>query len=324
VGVDSTDDFDVPREAVDVPAVAAGPDVPAGPAGTGVVVVEVRDRFEYYESLRETVRRVCAETPESAESPGPAESPESAGSWAVAAERFRGMWAEHCERWPAEAREPVDRSADPPGSWRGDSGRYLDSAANAEVEERCEWIAETERSVVTPAMREIEACDPDRHLVGFDHRLKAPDRLKDKVAHDIEDKGRTTPEALASVKDIIRYTFVYREEGYTDGVQVDIARMESAGFKQVERRNTWTDNQYRGINSRWRTPDGGQIFEVQFHTTMSFEAKQLTHGAYERSRDPTTDRAELRELRYLQIDICRQIPVPPGVTDIPDYPEESS
>jgi hypothetical protein len=309
VGVDSTDDFDVPREPADASRAPASPDGLARSAGSADVAVETRDRFEYYESLHETAQADC---------------PEAADSWVAATERFRGMWAEHCERWPAEAREPADRSADPPGSWRGDSGRYLDSAANAEVEERCTSIAVAERTVISPAMHEIEASDPDRHLVGLDHRLKGPDRIKDKVARDIEEKGRTVPEALTSVKDTIRYTFVYREESYTDGVQADMARMESAGFKHVERRNTWIDEQYKGINSRWRDPDNGQIFEVQFHTKISFEAKQLTHCAYERLRDPTTDRAELRELRHLQVDICRQIPIPRGVTDISDYPEEGS
>ena len=33
-----------------------------------------------------------------------------------------------------------------------------------------------------------------------------------------------------------------------------------------------------------REPETGQRFEVQFHTRASFEAKQLTHAAYERLR----------------------------------------
>ena len=41
---------------------------------------------------------------------------------------------------------------------------------------------------------------------------------------------------------------------------------------------------YKGINSQWIEPDSGQRFEVQFHTRISFEAKQLTHPAYERLR----------------------------------------
>ena len=40
-------------------------------------------------------------------------------------------------------------------------------------------------------------------------------------------------------------------------------------------------DQYKGINSQWIDPESGQRFEVQFHTRISFEAKQLTHDAYE-------------------------------------------
>jgi len=244
----------------------------------------------------------------------------AAESWDVAAERFRGKWAAHCERWPAEGRSAVDRSEDPPGSWRGESGRFLDSAANAEVEARCERIGEVEKSVVSPAMREIEACDPERHLVGFEHRLKGLDRLKDKVAGQLQAQpDLTNAQAVATLKDAVRFTFRYPEEGYTVGVYADIERLESRGFVQVERRNSWTDPCYKGINSRWREPASGLTFEVQFHTDSSFDAKQLTHVAYERLRDPRTLREERRELEDLQHDLTEKVKHPPGAAGIPDY-----
>jgi hypothetical protein len=260
-------------------------------------LAEAGDRDEYYASLREE-------------------------AWGEAVERFRTGWDEHRKRWPDEEREPVDRSADPPGSWRGDSNRYLDGAANAEVDARYGRIADVERSVVSPAMREVESCDSSRTLVGWEYRLKSADRLKDKVAEGVEERGRTPPEALSMVKDAVRFTFVYSEDRYAEGVWADVARMEDKGFEPAERRNTWAEDQYKGINSRWREPETGLLFEVQFHTKGSFEAKQLTHCSYERVRDPATDRAELGELRELQANICRQIPIPPGAADIPDYPEE--
>ena len=78
------------------------------------------------------------------------------------------MWAEHQRTWPLEKRPAVARSGDPPGSWRGDSNRFLDSPANGRVEERCDRIAETERTTVSPAMREAESRDP----------RPTPDRLR--------------------------------------------------------------------------------------------------------------------------------------------------
>ena len=313
MAIDRADDFDVPSD-------DDGADRGDDGAG-GRVQVEVRDRFEYYESLREADGRPAIAPDVSAETLAERQTPrEAVQSWEEAAERFRAGWAEHRERWPAEAREPVDRSGDPEGSWRGDSGRYLDGAANVEVEKRCEWIAEAERTVVSPAMREIEACDPDRRLVGFEHRLKGLDRIKDKVAEDVHLKSRTVEVALANVKDTVRYTFQYDDARYTEGVRADMDRLKEHGFQEVELRNSWTGEYYKGINSRWRDPDSGLLCEVQFHTRMSFEAKQLTHGAYEQLRNPMTNDAEREELTSFQCDVSRHIIIPPGATDIPDFP----
>jgi hypothetical protein len=169
-------------------------------------------------------------------------------------------------------------------------------------------------------MREIEACDPDRRLVGFDHRLKGPDRIKDKVAEDILVKSRSAEDALAGVKDAVRYTFQYDTADYTSGVRSDMERLQGSGFEKVELRNSWTDDHYKGINSRWRDPSSGLLFEVQFHTSISFDTKQLTHGAYERLRNPMATDTEREELYTLQQGVCSPIIIPSDTTEIPDYP----
>jgi len=250
---------------------------------------EADDRAEYFESLRES-------------------------AWGEAVERFRARWDAHRERWPEAEREPVDRSEDPEGSWRGDSNRYLDAAANTEVDARHERIAEVERNVVSPAMREIESCDPDRTLVGWEYRLKSGDRFKDKVAATLEEQpGVATSDAVDEIPDCIRYTFRYESDRYAQGVAADVARLADGGFLRGESRDTWESEQYKGINSRWRTADGEVRFEVQFHTDVSFAAKQLTHETYERLRDPRTTPTEIRELRSIQREITGQIPTPSGV-----------
>jgi len=67
----------------------------------------------------------------------------------------------------------------------------------------------------------------------------------------------------------------------------------------------------------------GQRFEVQFHTPDSFHAKhQVTHLAYERIRDPTTSRAELRELHAFQREVSSLIEIPDEAVRIPDFMKE--
>jgi hypothetical protein len=166
----------------------------------------------------------------------------------------------------------------------------------------------------------MEDEDPDRYLAGLEYRLKGRDRIKEKVADSMKEEGTTADEALSLVKDAIRYTFIYEDDYYTDGVKADLARMENNGFEQVERRNSWEGDHYKGINSRWHEPTTGLLFEVQFHTRSSFEAKQLTHGAYERLRSGQASELEQLTLEAFQGRVFGAVPIPPGVAGIPEYP----
>jgi hypothetical protein len=169
-------------------------------------------------------------------------------------------------------------------------------------------------------MRAVESQDPGRHLIGFEHRLKGPDRIKEKVCDTVNDFIRTPEQAVSLVPDTIRYTFQYHEARYTQGVWTDIGRMKDQGFELHKLRNSWSDEQYKGINSQWIESATGQRFEVQFHTRISFEAKQLTHGAYERIRTHQADKLEQMLLEAFQKKVTAEVPVPLGAADIPDYP----
>jgi hypothetical protein len=188
------------------------------------------------------------------------------------------------------------------------------------IEQGCARVEQIEASVVTPAMRRIEAEDPDRHLAGLEHRLKEQYRIEEKVSVAVEERGRSVEEAFVTVKDAIRYTFCYSEARYTAGVYADCERLESAGFERFERRNSWEQDEYKGINTRWRAPQSGQLFEVQFHTYASLAAKEETHDAYKQLRTLADDDAEVSRLRAYQREVTAKVPIPPGAVDIPDYP----
>jgi hypothetical protein len=225
--------------------------------------------------------------------------------WEATKPAFGAEWAEHTRAHPA----PADASPD------------LDEAARASVERGCAEIRETEEKIVTPAMSRIEAEDPERHLVGLEFRCKGQDRIMEKVANWMAVQPDLTPEeALSIVKDPIRYTFQYAEGRYTDGVYADISRLKDDGFELVELRNSWGSEEYKGINSRWRVPQNGQLFEVQFHTQISFEAKQLTHPAYERLRNPATSETEQDQLVDFQRRVNAYVPEPRDARGIPNYP----
>jgi hypothetical protein len=303
VGADLPDDPDIPPD--------DHADRRDDQAGTSPP--ETRGRQEYYADLRVAVSKqesVITQRVAAAEQV-------ATENWQETAAESRWMWTEYQRRWPPEERPPADRSSDAPDSWRG----LLNRADNGRVEAACDQIADREEQQISPALRALESQDPDRHLVGFEDRLKDRDRIKEKVHDGIKFLNRSPEDAVALVSDAIRYTFQYRETHYTQGVWSDIRRLRGEGFKLDRLRNSWSDEQYKGINSQWIEPDTGQRFEVQFHTRISYEAKQLTHKAYERLRAKQADAFEELVLEAFQKKVAGEVPVPPGATDIPDHPE---
>jgi hypothetical protein len=280
---------------------------------------ETRTRQEYYSELRVTVSRE-----ESAAARQTMAEEWAAGEkWQEKTGESRWIWTEYQRKWPPAERPVVDRSKDPPGSWRVDSNRVLGVANNSRVDAECDRIAKREEEKISPTLRAIESQDPDRRLVGFEHRLKGHDRIKEKVYNGIKLLKHSPEEAVSLVPDTIRYTFQYRESRYTRGVLIDIERLKGEGFKLDKLKNYWSDDQYKGINSTWIQPDTGQRFEVQFHTRISFEAKQLTHTAYERTRSKQADAFEELVLDAFQKKVAADVPVPPGAANIPDHRKEA-
>jgi hypothetical protein len=158
-------------------------------------------------------------------------------------------------------------------------------------------------------------------LVGLEHRRKGEERLKEKIT-DLLETGApdaTAGEILQAIPDAIRYTFCAEPDNYTETYWDIKLQLQATGLEMDYSQNHWADSQYKGINTRWVTPDG-QRFEVQFHTPESFHARErVTHQAYERLRSPLTGDQERQELRAFQQEICSSIPAPEGAVDIPNY-----
>lgn len=283
------------------------------PSPAGNPQAETRTRQEAYSDLRMSV----AKEESSATQQVTAEDAAAAEKWQVDVSKSRWMWTEYQRRWPPGERQEVDRSKDPSDPESGD----LTVEQNERFEAACDRIAERERDRISPAMRAIESQDPGRQLIGLDHRLKDRDRIKEKVNDGIRLLGRSPEEAVSLVADTIRYTFQYRESHYTQGVYADVERLKSEGFKLEKPKNYWSNDQYHGINSTWIEPQTNQRFEVQFHTRISFEAKQVTHLAYERIRTRQADAFEEIVLEAFQKKVTADVPIPPGATDIFSAPE---
>src|ERR1700733_3683112 len=255
-----------------------------------------------------------------------ARDPTAQDVWAEAVPQLRGSWEMLKEKYGYEERPEPAPQADG-GSWRGKGGRTLDAASNAEIDLGYARIREVGQNVIGPAILRVAAEDPTRTLAGFDRRIKGEDRLKEKVADLLEPPSKLgAAEALSAIVDVVRFTFTYHENRYTQGILADVGRLKSQGFELDRVKNTWTSEQYKGINTQWLEPRSGVRFEVQFHTQSSLEAKELTHEAYERirsitERTPESER-EAEELEAFQSKANAQVPIPPDVRVIEDYRRE--
>ena len=175
---------------------------------------------------------------------------------------------------------------------------------------------------LTPAMRRIEAQLDHGHLVEDTEKyaLKDPNRFKEKFARLIQRYPNADPsELVSSIPDGVRYTLVFEFEHYTAGVEMCQARLIDAGYDHVETQPGWDGDEYKGVNSRWRDRPSGVMFELQFHTAESWDAKQKTPDAYEKIQDKATPIEEAERLRAYQREISARVPIPPGALEIPPY-----
>ena len=241
------------------------------------------------------------------------------GAWREAVSELRATWAQHKERYPERPQALPRTEAD--GSWTCGEHRRLDPEQNAEAGKAHADLADEASSRILPALRRVEAADPDRRLAGLEHMVKGEDRLKEKLAEQLVGKDTTIRQALGEVPDGVRFTLSYDSQSYSEGVLADVERLKAEGFALIKLKNLWTGSQYKGVNSQWRNPESDLRFELQFHTPESLAAKELTHPAYERIRSSDATAAERREARSFQRHVNALLPTPPGVEQIKDYPE---
>jgi hypothetical protein len=243
--------------------------------------------------------------------------------WARAAPELRAAWEEHKERYPERERAAPHTETD--GTWVGGDHRRLDPEQNTEAGKAHADLADEADRYILPALRRVEAADPERQLAGLEHMVKGEDRLKEKIADVfLVETHLTARQALDKVPDGVRFTLMYSAERYADGVLSDIDRLKAEGFEPIKIKNLWHTEQYKGINSQWRRPETGLRFEMQFHTPESLEAKELTHEAYERLRRPETETSQTERdaLEEFQRRANTLISTPPRADNIRDFPEK--
>src|SRR6266536_502776 len=180
-------------------------------------------------------------------------------------------------------------------------------------------------SGLTPAMRRVEEQLDHGELVPETEKyaLKSLDRFQEKLAKLIHDEpDKSAEEHAAEIHDGVRYTFLFAHETYTQDLRVGSERLQAEGFTLDVRKNLWGNDEYKGVNTRWVDPESNLLFEIQFHTEKSWDAKQQSHDAYEKINEVETPVAEKEQLRDYQREVSSQVPLPLGWQEIKDYRRE--
>ena len=255
-----------------------------------------------------------------------AEEQSAADTWNGNVTESRWLWAEYQRRWPPGERRPIDTSNDPPGSWRGEGDRFLKVADNSRVEAACDLIAEREQEKITPALRAIESQDPDRHLIGFDDRLKGRDRIKEKVYDTVQEEIASPEEAVSLMcrtRSGTPFSIVRRH--YTQGVWADIETSERV--RALSCINSRTPGLKR--STRESTASGSNPIPVS-GSRCSFIPASVSRRSNSRMM-PTSDFAlsqvdgfEKMVLKAFQRKVATDVPAPLGAADIPAYPEREA
>jgi hypothetical protein len=230
-----------------------------------------------------------------------------------------------------EARDGVEARVDgSDGGWKW-KGLELDPAANRIADEALAVRLSAEgrdaegnyaETGITPAMRQVEAELEHGTLVPDTERfaLKSPERFKEKLAKLIALEPDSPPgELVARIHDGVRYTFTFETQRYSEGVRQAERLLAESGFVLCGRKAGWAGAEYKGINSQWRDTHDGPLFEIQFHTNESWEAKQRTHDSYEKVGHPATSPEERARLRAYQREVMSSVPVPSGAFDFAPY-----
>lgn len=155
-------------------------------------------------------------------------------------------------------------------------------------------------------------------LVGLENRLKSPSSIKRKIEAEIAD-GFSKSKSLTKIRDVIRYTTVFKEKDFVTRYKAMQYLLAIKGYKTIVVKNTWkNDSAYKGVNTFIQN-EGGDVFEMQYHTQQSFDVKNgLLHKLYEKFRDPKTPIHEKEKLLLEMRKISSKIKVPEGVEIIED------
>lgn len=134
----------------------------------------------------------------------------------------------------------------------------------------------------------------DEHT-GAPTAVKTEHSLFRKLQSEMLEAGVTDPGQI-ELKDSVRFTSVFDDEGYSDAITALRTELTRKGFRQVKPppelgNGGWGLGSYRGLNMAFEREDG-LAFELQVHTQKSLAAANLNHAYYDITRMDTLSQVD--------------------------------
>lgn len=157
-------------------------------------------------------------------------------------------------------------------------------------------------------------------MYGLEHRLKTKESINRKIVTDSINDNISIKKSAQKVKDTIRYTALSPDKDFTKNYFKIKMDLQKKGYKEIRCKNYFDlynkgKVKHKSVQSVFLDPFNN-IFELQFHTEASQDAKNKKIPLYEEARKVGISPKRLRELEYEMEKLAESIPDPKDVYKI--------
>jgi SPP1 gp7 family putative phage head morphogenesis protein len=217
-----------------------------------------------------------------------------------------------------EAFDPSE-PRDDQGKWTGDGGGSSSKGGNASS--IAQSMHNTAKEHADRIMNDFSSVSESNggKLVNTEYRVKSQKSIDRKINEDHTELLKINPnatreDAAKGVRDNIRFTSTVDPDSYTTHVDATLHQLESNGYEVVTFKNQWNAEDYHGINTYVKNPNG-IVSELQFHTPESFGVKEPgSHVLYEIVRDSGRSWEARVGAQNKLVDLWAPVKVPKGVS----------
>lgn len=209
------------------------------------------------------------------------------------------------------------------GVWNNQTrARYEVSHTSKKLAESISKVALTKEPKITKDVTSaIKQSGSDSY--GLEHRLKTKESIQRKIDTDSEEKRITTDDAAKGIKDAVRYTAVSNTNNFVNSYFKIKRELEKKGYSEVRCRNYFEmylkgEVKHKSVQSVFEDKDG-YLFEIQFQTPESQQAKDLKTPIYEERRKPGLSSQRKKELELQMTNLMDPVPIPEDIFKIKSH-----